>query len=779
MFNEGPGKGSGGGSEGGINIKRLIRLRLPVMILIAAVIALPALALVWTMVPVEWKATAYIQYDVNAPTVTSAAPSALKGPQLQRFMNDQVLLIKGSDVLSKAQQSDGVKNIPWIVEAGSDLDPLRDTISASLVPGSNVIDVTCTTDTREHALAIVTAVRYEYLGEAGARESGKDFVRLTALRDSKAEKERELDRQQSALLTLQRSIDAPLDDGVLRTDTQMNSYHVSSTAAKTEISRLSASKTTLETQLERLVAYKDAMKTDPSAPIFFLDIENEVLAEASILLIKGRLNTQEYDVVMLEEKYNANAPQLIVARKTLTTIRNNLAAAEQRVRRERLEAKIAALNDQLESESFLLIAAEEQYAEFKKLIEENLEEDIDLSRERLDIADMKQKVDDLRKDIARVAGNIDNIQLNSQAPARVGRTGIPEAPLSPSHSKRLQISLLICFVAGALGAGYGLGREFTDQSLRTPQDVGFVTGLPILAAIPHAKEDRLPDGVDAPLLTADHPDSTTADEFRRILTRIIYPPEGSAELNTCLIVSPSRGDGKTSLAANLAISLAQANRRVLLVDISSRHPSVEKCFGLDPTPGLSELLMGDGTPGELVRETHCANLSVLGPGFRGKDLVGKLASRETVEFLEQAEEAFEHVIIDTPPALLMSDAKLLAPIVDGVLVVCGAGVSSSGMLRRCISELQGIGANTIGVVLNAIRPHRGGYLRKNLQLYYKYSDGRDESGPVNGSAKGSMPAVQLLTESDGSAAEEEAPMIVLVDDDEPAGLDAESDDAEA
>jgi hypothetical protein len=116
-----------------------------------------------------------------------------------------------------------------------------------------------------------------------------------------------------------------------------------------------------------------------------------------------------------------------------------------------------------------------------------------------------------------------------------------------------------------------------------------------------------------PLVLADYPDSTTADELRRILVRIVYPSESAVEVHTFLITSATKGDGKTTLACNLAIGLAQANRRVLLVDVSMRAPRVEAQFGLEPGPGLGEILCSHVMPSQVYRPTEFPNLFVLGP----------------------------------------------------------------------------------------------------------------------------------------------------------------------
>jgi capsular exopolysaccharide synthesis family protein len=236
------------------------------------------------------------------------------------------------------------------------------------------------------------------------------------------------------------------------------------------------------------------------------------------------------------------------------------------------------------------------------------------------------------------------------------------------------------------------------------------------------------------------------------------------EIKTILVTSPSRKDGKTSLVCNLATALSQASRRVLIVDVSSRRPGVEKAFSLDPGPGLAEVLAGEYTADDVVQPTSIENVMVMGPGFSDRDLTGKLASRQALEFFEQAEEHFDHVIIDTPPCLLMSDAKLLAPVMDGVIMVVGVGVSTTGMMRRCLQDIQQGGAHVLGIVVNGVKPTRGGYLRRNLEDFYSYDHEDKDKDRSNGNGHSKR------TRSAGASDEDDLPSILLLDE-EPEGAD--------
>jgi capsular exopolysaccharide synthesis family protein len=346
-----------------------------------------------------------------------------------------------------------------------------------------------------------------------------------------------------------------------------------------------------------------------------------------------------------------------------------------------------------------------------------------------------------RRFIADLQARLKNIQLNEKAPAGVQVVSQPYAP--QSKNRKMKFVMAGMGFMGALGLGllYGVARELLDQQVRTRQDIARITDLPTVASIPHLSEDRLLADADSALLMAEHPNTTIADEYRRIIARILFPEDNAAEISSLLVVSASTQEGKTSVATNLAIALEQANRRVLLIDLSSQKPDVERKFGLLPGTGLSELMQNPHAREELIRSTAYENLGVVGPGSAPERLAGRLASREMMDFMEWADEHFDHIIVDTPPLLLMSDAKLLAPAMDGVLFVVGACSSTLGMVSRCLNDLEQLRANVIGVVINGIRSMRGGYLRKNQSLYYAYTERANESVVA-----GVMPEINVLDE---------------------------------
>jgi capsular exopolysaccharide family len=171
-------------------------------------------------------------------------------------------------------------------------------------------------------------------------------------------------------------------------------------------------------------------------------------------------------------------------------------------------------------------------------------------------------------------------------------------------------------------------------------------------------------------------------------------------LRTIVITSPSPGEGKTTTASNLAVSFAQQGMRVLLADCDLRRAKIHSLFGVPRSPGLTELLVGQETQETVIRDTSVTGLYLLTSGNlppNPAELLGGAAMRKTLESLS---EAFDLIVIDTPPLLAASDASILATIADGALLVVKAGSTETEAGQQALQQLSAVGARVVGAVLN-------------------------------------------------------------------------------
>jgi capsular exopolysaccharide synthesis family protein len=202
-----------------------------------------------------------------------------------------------------------------------------------------------------------------------------------------------------------------------------------------------------------------------------------------------------------------------------------------------------------------------------------------------------------------------------------------------------------------------------------------------------------------PLLVAGlAPKSLAAEQYRSLRTRLAQM-EGSGGLRTVLITSPQKGEGKSVTASNLALTMAQElQRRVVLVEADLRKPSLQHLFGLPPGPGLAECLTGAVELKDAMRFVPEHNLTVLTAGnapLNPAELLGSTAMRRLLDHLRTR---FDRVILDTPPVLPLADVAILAPLVDGSLIVVRAGVTPKPAIENALRAFDS--SRLLGVVLN-------------------------------------------------------------------------------
>ena len=303
---------------------------------------------------------------------------------------------------------------------------------------------------------------------------------------------------------------------------------------------------------------------------------------------------------------------------------------------------------------------------------------------------------------------------------------VPSGPSSPN----LLLNLAIGALAGTmLSVLYGLLRERADESIRTPGQATRAFDIPELAAIPSAKRDvriRIPMSVgnkavggasgakklgsgrneeafDTMLENCVHTTSIVAESFRSAVTSLLLW-RGRSEQSPVIVVSSSHAKaGKTTAVFNLGLGLAESGRRVLLVDGDLRLPRLGEIFGIPTATGLSDLLSGATNVNllpELIRETSLPGLFVLPSGTLLPNVTQLLHSTKLDGILERLRTQFDFILIDSPPLVPLSDARLLGQHADGMILICRAGYTSMEQLSAVQRRLVDDGTTVIGTILN-------------------------------------------------------------------------------
>ncbi len=320
-----------------------------------------------------------------------------------------------------------------------------------------------------------------------------------------------------------------------------------------------------------------------------------------------------------------------------------------------------------------------------------------------------------------IMDGIERMRIN----AAISRPGIrivgaPTIPLYPTQPKPVLYSLAVIIFSLLLGFGASVGLEFIDTRLRTPAQLVRQVGVPLLGSIPDLAEDeRLALDTNLALVSFRAPDSLIAEAFRQFRTSLRFVSD--RPIKTLLVTSPSPGDGKTTAASNLAITMARSGSRILLVEANFRRPALARLFDLPDAVGLSNVLVGLNSPSEAIQATAVENLDIVvagGPPPSPADLLGSEGMRR---FIQEEARQYDHIILDGAPALVVADNHILAEMVDGLVMVFRANENTRGLAQRGARQVQEMRAKLLGAVLNGVRATKGGYFREAYQAYYDYA----------------------------------------------------------
>ena len=294
------------------------------------------------------------------------------------------------------------------------------------------------------------------------------------------------------------------------------------------------------------------------------------------------------------------------------------------------------------------------------------------------------------------------------------------AKIAPSLAKCLTMATML---AGLLGIGLAIMVDRSDMAFRSPMEILDKLQIPVVGKIPkiNTRSYEVTKGNPA-LVTAHAPTKTASEAFRDLRTSLFFRAN-SESISTLLFTSPSPGDGKSTTIANLAISIAQAGKRVVLVDADLRRPRVSQYFGENQEPGLLDVLKGKAKLSEAIKTTKLqTGLHLLTAGGRPQNPGELVASNEFRAIIQELEEEFDFVLIDSPPTLPVADPASIASMVDGVYLVTRIRKGVKLTTQKAKDSLDRVGANWMGVVINNV-DENAHYNEYGYQYGYSYYGG--------------------------------------------------------
>ena len=492
-----------------------------------------------------------------------------------------------------------------------------------------------------------------------------------------------------------------LDKAVRFAEEKMQSFRVQErTASLEDMEHGTEAKVTEITknlnELEnRLVQLDGDLKTASATPN---DMEAllrlpSVASQPKVMEINQSLADAERQFTLLKQTYRAKHPAYIAAQTQIDSLR--------RSRTQLLQDVVSLLRG--ERDRF-----QAQYDELKKSKEDQLNQLLVATGKSVGYNDLKRTLDTniaMYNNVRTRLAEIDLTKGLTDTQVQVRERAVGAAPLRVSAVKVYLLGLL-----GGLAAGLGsaLGLPFLDRSVKTIDQAEDIAGLPVLSAIP-----KKPRGNVRRLDVINEREGVVAEGFRSLRTSLAMASH-TEERRSFMFTSAQPAEGKTFCSTNFAATLSQQGFKTLLIDADLRRPMISRVFfNENRRPGLAEVLTGKAELPDAVVATEVPDLSVLTAGGRLANPAEVLATPRMRELIKEALLTYDRVVIDTAPALAVSDSLLLAPHVDVTCLVLRSFKTPRKTFARALKALGEIHCEPAGVVLN--------FLPSGLGTYYYYS----------------------------------------------------------
>jgi capsular exopolysaccharide synthesis family protein len=361
--------------------------------------------------------------------------------------------------------------------------------------------------------------------------------------------------------------------------------------------------------------------------------------------------------------------------------------------------------------------------------------------------------------------------------------GLQVTPLEmPQEAKKpvwpsIFVVLAVSFAGGiVLGSGLAYLVDMMDRTFHSPTEISTMLGVPVLTQLPKLysiqrkhkwiRSAKRSGTITSEVVTYHKPKSPESETFRGLRTSLLIGAKVQ-EHSVLQVTSTNPHDGKTTIAANLAVSIANSKRRVLLVDCDFRSPNMHSVFGIANGTGLSNCLHGEKSFDEILLTTPVENLTLITAGTNRTNPAEILSSPLFQNFLKEAKTKFDMVVIDTPPVLAVSDTCIIASEVDHVLLTVRAVKNGRPSVMHAVYLLREVGANICGVAINTFRCHRFYSAHGEQEGYGSYGygyggygyggtygyndDGEDSKIPVRKKTPVSSAATTTVTHNKTSA----------------------------
>jgi len=456
-------------------------------------------------------------------------------------------------------------------------------------------------------------------------------------------------------------------------------------------------------RVEAETRYKQAMVLTGTPDM--LDSIPEVLNNELIRQIKSMEIELFKRMSELSKKYGQKHPRMVAIESELNTLQK------------RRTQEVSRVINSLKNEYKVALAKENS---LKAALSNQKKESLELNQKAIQYGVLRRESESARYMYELLIKRFKETSLTEDMKTGniriVDRAEVPEYPIKPK--KKLNI-LLAIIVSLLTGTGLAFFFEYLDNTIKTPDDVKQHLNIPYLGLTPlfsTKNKWNIRDDVSPELVTVNYPRSTASESYRGIRTSILFSSAESVP-QVILITGVGPQEGKTITTANLAVTMAQADSKIIILDCDMRRANVHKVFGTANDHGISNLLVGNSNMREAILHTRISNLDVIPCGSIPPNPSELLGSTRMTTLLNSLRKHYAHILIDSPPSIAVTDAVVLSKSVDGVILVIRAGYTAKEIIKSSIAQFGAVGTHILGAVLNGVDMSRDSY---HYQYYYYY-----------------------------------------------------------
>ncbi|HVT88808.1 MAG TPA: polysaccharide biosynthesis tyrosine autokinase [Tepidisphaeraceae bacterium] len=667
-------------------------------------------------------------YSANAKLfIQKTGPKIIAETLPQQYGNPlstQSQIIQSTAILSQVVSSPAAKDLLTLRSSDNPVAVIKGSLKVDPDPQGQIINVAMESVSATDAATIANSVVDAFITYVAEQQKSNSADVLKILQTEKQKREGEYTKITSAILEFQRT------NGILSLDDNRNDRRASGNIITTRLAELSDLHTQAEVAvLDAKIALQtaDSMKANSAQLKRWVESRIATLPAAATSRFDNSVFWKDYQQLVhslrvVELQYGPAHPNVLRAKATLESLRSELDELDGRAVENYLtylQTELAALSSREDQLKQALLTQRDLALDLNSKAAElsQLQTDAKRLERLLDVLDNRIKEVD-------VNGDTGTTTVSILEPARAATS-----PVSPKRSRVLGTAM-------ALGLMFGIALcvlvDRLDMRIRSIDEVAQALGLPVLGVISHM--DRRSSIIQRGQYVKLQPRSDVAESYRTLRTGIHFGVRSNCR--TILVSSPMPGDGKSTCASNLAIALAQTDCRVLLIDADCRKPVQHKIFELKDEMGLAAILEGKAAARQAIRTGILDRLDILPCGYLPENPAELLNSEAFKQLLAEMTVQYDKVVIDSPPLIPVTDARILSAACDVTIIVLRADKSTRRGAEHAMTAVSTVGGVVLGAVVNDAPRNRGSKYGYSYGYKGDYAYGHDrrelERNPANG-----------------------------------------------